>query len=162
MLRRLVKVCEAVSAALLVVMFSAFLLHIAMRYVFNDPLGWTVELQTICWLWLILWASALVLSEDEEIRFDIVYGSVSGRVRRVFRAVFSVVIVALYVVSLPAVYDYVDFMAVDESPYLDVPYNLLFSVYLIFAVASIVRYLWIGGSALMGLPDDRPDSNPAG
>jgi len=150
MLRGLVRVCEAVSSALLVVMFSAFLLHIAMRYVFNDPIGWTVELQTICWLWLILWASSLVLTEDEEIRFDIVYGAVPGGVRRVFRAVFSAAIVALYLVSLPAVYDYVDFMAVDESPYLDIPYNLLFSIYLLFAAASIVRYLWIGGTAILG------------
>ena len=40
------------------------------------PIGWTHELSVILWVWLVLWGAAFVLTEREEIRFDIIYGAV--------------------------------------------------------------------------------------
>ena len=64
---------EDVLSALLAVMFVAFMLQIVTRYVLNAPLSWTAELSTLCWVWGILWGAGLVLRDDEEIRFDILY-----------------------------------------------------------------------------------------
>jgi TRAP-type C4-dicarboxylate transport system permease small subunit len=66
---------EDVMAALLGVMFVAFLLQIVFRYFFSFPVGWTSELTVAAWLWLVLWGSAFVLTEKEEIRFDLVYSA---------------------------------------------------------------------------------------
>ena len=35
----------------------------------------------LCWLWVVLWGAAFVVSDNEEIRFDIVYDAVPERVR---------------------------------------------------------------------------------
>ena len=59
---------ENVAAGLLAVMFAAFIVQIAFRYLFNFPIGWTSELTVVCWLWLVLWGAAFVLKEREEIR----------------------------------------------------------------------------------------------
>jgi C4-dicarboxylate transporter DctQ subunit len=67
---------ENVAALLLAVMFLAFIVQIVFRYVFNFPIGWTSELSTVTWLWLVLWGAAFVVPESEEIRFDLVYGAV--------------------------------------------------------------------------------------
>src|SRR5438105_3114565 len=53
---------ENVAAAMLAVMFAAFIIQIAFRYLFNFPIGWTSELTVVMWLWLVLWGSAFVLS----------------------------------------------------------------------------------------------------
>jgi C4-dicarboxylate transporter, DctQ subunit len=74
---------ENVAAAMLAVMFIAFLIQILFRYVLNWPAGWASELSTIMWIWLVLWGAAFVVREREEIRFDIFYGSVAPRTRRV-------------------------------------------------------------------------------
>ncbi len=58
---------------MLAVMFVAFIIQIVFRYLFNFPIGWTSELTVVMWLWLVLWGSAFVLKEREEIRFDLVY-----------------------------------------------------------------------------------------
>src|SRR3546814_8095963 len=64
---------ENVLAAMLAAMFAAFLLQIAFRYLLNLPIGWTSEVSAILWIWMVLWGAALVLREEEEIRFDLVY-----------------------------------------------------------------------------------------
>jgi len=134
---------EAVPAILLATMFLAFILQVFMRYVMDDPIGWTVEVCVIAWLWILLWGQSVAATEDDEIRFDIVYGSVRPRVRRWFRVVFSIFAVALYGISLPALWDFVTFMKIQETSYLDIPFSWVYSIALIFAVVSILRYLWI-------------------
>ncbi|HLT76919.1 MAG TPA: TRAP transporter small permease subunit, partial [Ferrovibrio sp.] len=65
---------ENVLAAMLVGMFAVFLLQIAFRYLLNLPIGWTNEVSTVLWIWLVLWGAAFVIREEEEIRFDLIYG----------------------------------------------------------------------------------------
>ena len=107
------------------------------------------------WLWTVLWGAAFVLRESEEIRFDIVYSAVSERTRHVFAIITGTVLILLYAISLPAAYAYVSFMKVERSAYLHVPINYMYSVYLIFAVASICRYVWIVYQAILAIRDAR-------
>jgi C4-dicarboxylate transporter, DctQ subunit len=144
---------ENVLAALLTAMFIAFLIQIIARYVFNFPVGWTYEVSLLAWLWGVLWGAAFVVTEREEIRFDIVYGALTPRVRRIFTVVSGLTLIILYTVSLPAVLSYVSFMKVERAAHLRITFDWLFSVYTIFAVASIIRYGWLVFRALRGTRD---------
>ena len=53
--RFLYRRAENLLALMLAVMFIAFLLQIAFRYLLNLPTGWTSELTVVMWLWLVLW-----------------------------------------------------------------------------------------------------------
>jgi C4-dicarboxylate transporter, DctQ subunit len=141
---------ENVAAALLAAMFLAFIVQVVFRYLFDWPLGWTFELSIVCWLWGVLWGAAFVVRERDEIRFDVLYGAMPAAARRGFALASGLALVAIYVVSLPAIADYVRFMRVERSAYLGIPFDLLFSVYLLFAVASIARYLRLAWRALRG------------
>ena len=141
---------ENVLAALLAAMFVAFIIQIVMRYVMNAPVGWTTEVSTLAWLWGILWGAALVLTDEEEIRFDVIYGAIPPWLRRVFDVVTGSVVVGVFAWSLPAVYDYVTFMKVEKSAYLGIRFNWLYSVYLVFAVAMIIRHAVIVWRAATG------------
>ena len=55
----------------------------------------------------------------------------------------ALAVVVLYGMSLPAAYAYVSFMKVERSAYLDIRFDWLYSIFLVFAVAVIVRYLWL-------------------
>jgi TRAP-type C4-dicarboxylate transport system permease small subunit len=134
---------ENVVALLFAVMFVAFILQIVFRYVFNFPVGWTTELTLVCWLWMVLWGSAFVLKESEEIRFDLISSAVGPRARRAMGMVMAVALVVLYAMSLPAAIRYVTFMKVEKSSYLHIRLDWLYSIYVIFAVAVIVRYAWL-------------------
>ena len=141
---------ENVAAGLLTVMFAAFLVQIVFRYFFNFPVGWTSELSVITWLWLVLWGAAFVVRESEEIRFDLFYGAAGPRARRAMGVITGVAIVLLYGASLPATVKYVSFMKVEKTSYLKIPFDWLYSIYVLFLVAVIARYLWLLSQLLRG------------
>ena len=149
---------EDLLAALLAIMFVAFLLQIAFRYLLNFPVGWTSELTIIAWLWGVLWGAAFVVKEREEVRFDLIYGALGARTRRIAGISTGVAIVALYAMSLPATIDYVRFMKVERTAYLKIRFDHLFSIYVIFVVAVIVRYVWILWHLLRGKDPQASDS----
>ena len=143
-------------------MFLAFILQVVFRYLFNLPIGWTHEISVMLWVWLVLWGAAFVVRENEEIRFDLIYGSVGPNARRIMCLVTAVALVVLYGMSLPAVVDYVTFMKVERTAYLKVRFDFLFSIYVIFVIASIVRYCWLGWKAMRGEAPAEFDPTKAG
>ena len=148
---------ENVAAAMLAVMFAAFVIQIVFRYFFNLPTGWTTELTVVAWLWLVLWGSAFVLGEKEEIRFDLIYSAVRPRVRIGMAIVCALAIIGLYGASLKPSFDYVSFMKVEKASYLKVRMDWLYSIYIVFLVAIIVRYLWLLSQLLRG-KDPQPET----
>ncbi|HBU96871.1 TRAP transporter small permease [Thalassospira lucentensis] len=141
---------ENIAALMLAVMFGAFIVQVACRYLLNFPIGGASELTIIMWLWIVLWGAAFVLREDDEIRFDIVYSAVPRKVRRVMTILAALALLLLYGVSLPATWDFVTFMKIQDTSYLDIRFDWLFSIYVIFAVAILIRYTWILIAALRG------------
>ena len=150
---------EDVAVGLLAVMFVAFLVQIVFRYLLNFPIGWTSELTIITWLWVVLWGAAFVVKESEEVRFDLLHAAAGRRTRRLMGIVAALAILVLYAGSLPASADYVQFMKVERTAYLKIPFDWLYSIYLIFAMAIIVRYAWLLWHLLRGRdPDEAPAS----
>lgn len=164
MLQRIVgalhRFAEAVAAALLALIFIAFIVQIAMRYLFNWPVGWTTELSLAAWLWLVLWGAAFVLKDDEEIRIDLLAERAGLRTRRVLGAVGALSLIVLFGMSLPATWSYVSFMKVEKSSYLGIRMDLMYSIYLVFAVAVIGRSvrLLVRGPAAPGGDASTPPS----
>jgi TRAP-type C4-dicarboxylate transport system permease small subunit len=140
-LKPLHRFAEAFAAFLLAVIFVSFIVQIALRYLFNWPVGWTTELSLVAWLWLVLWGAAFVLRDEDEIRIDFVTSHAGPRARRVIGAVAAVCVIVLFGMSLPASYSYVTFMKVEKSSYLNIRMDILYSIYLVFAVAVVARAL---------------------
>jgi TRAP-type C4-dicarboxylate transport system permease small subunit len=134
---------ENVAAAMLAVMFSAFLVQIVFRYFFNLPVGWASELTVVMWLWLVLWGAAFVVPEREAIRFDLLAASAGRRTRLAMGIVAALALLFLYGASLPATWSYVTFMKVESSSYLKIRMDWLYAIYLVFLVAVLARYLRI-------------------
>jgi TRAP-type C4-dicarboxylate transport system permease small subunit len=134
---------ENIAAGMLAVMFVAFILQIVFRYFLNFPVGWTSELTVVLWLWLVLWGAAFVVKESEEIRFDLLTASVGPRARIVLGIFVAVALVVLYGAAFKPSFDYVTFMKVERSSYLKIRMDWLFSIFLVFLAAVIVRYLWL-------------------
>ena len=152
---------ENILAAMLAVMFSVFILQIVFRYILNLPIGWTHEISVIMWLWMVLFGTAFVVRDSEEIRFDIVYSAVSERWRRGMVAISAITLIFFFAISLPAVIDYITFMKVEKTAYLKIRFDWLYSIYAIFAVAMIVRQFWLGCQAIWGRGLDAFDPTKA-
>ncbi|WP_346913630.1 TRAP transporter small permease subunit [uncultured Roseibium sp.] len=132
---------ENILALVLASLFVSFLIQIVFRYVLNLPLGWTVEYVSIAWLWGILFGYAFVVREDDVIRLDIVYGSVPVAIQRIMDVFAGLVCAGIFLWTLPNVWDYVTFMAIERTAYMQIRFDYVFMIYIPFALSVIIRSL---------------------
>lgn len=131
---------DGVAAAMLAAMFATFLLQIVSRYLFNLSIGWTVELCLTLWLWSVFWVAAFCTKDSDHIRFDMLYHAVSPRTQRFFSAFGALAIVVAMTLAFLPTLDYVDFYRIKKSPVMRIPLNYVFSIFVVFMAALIVRY----------------------
>ncbi len=145
---------ENVLALMLAVLFVLFILQIVFRYILNLSSGWAYELSAILWVWIVLFGASFVLRKRDEVRLDIIYSSVSSRIRRAMTVVFALATIALLCIGLPAIVDYVLFMKIERTAYLKLRYDHVYSIFIVFTVVTIIRYIWIAGVAVWGKDAD--------
>lgn len=151
-------VAEQFAVLMLALIFVAFVLQIALRYLFNWPVGWTSEISVVAWLWLILFGTGFVLKDSEELRIDFIYANVGRRLRLVMGIVGSVLIAILLARSFLPSWDYISFMKVEKASYLKIRFDWLYSIYLAFIVALVVRHVVGVVRMLRGHDPLKPDT----
>jgi len=133
---------DNVAVALLAAIFLSFILQIVSRYIIRQPLGWTLEACLLAWLWLVFWSTAFTLKEEDHVRFTVLCDTARPNVRRIYMIITAICVVAALGTSLPATFDFVTFMKIEKTSLLKVRFDYVFSVYLIFSIAIIARYVW--------------------
>ena len=64
---------NAIGVVLFASLFLVFVVQVTARFGFNQPLAWTDEAAVVLYLWAILWGSALVCKDRENVAFDLLY-----------------------------------------------------------------------------------------
>jgi len=164
-------IADMIAAGLLAAIFVTFLLQIATRYLPNvvtffdlnhipelfaiRPLGWSLELIGILWVWVIFFSCAFVVREHEHVKFDIIYLWVSSKTRTIFTIISAAAIVVGMIYALMPTLDYIDWMkmrktATVRNPFTGskIPMRTIFSVYGGFMIVVTVRYAWLAVEAL--------------
>jgi TRAP-type C4-dicarboxylate transport system permease small subunit len=139
MTRWLQRAANAVGGGLFLALFVVFIIQIAARFGFNQPLPWTDEAAVVLYIWVILWAAAVMVPEREHVVFDLVWNSVGRRTRQAMQIVGNGLIGGLALVGLPASWDYVHFMAREGTPVLDVPLMWVYLPFVLLMAALVVR-----------------------
>lgn len=148
---------ENVAVAMLAAMFLTFVAQITSRYVINHPIGWTVELCLMLWIWIVFWGSAFCVRDQDLVTFDILYLAVGAKPRKIFAIVSALAIVVGLLAALPATWDFISFYKIKKSATLKIRLDYVFGVYAIFAVAAITRYAFRVVSLIRkGAPEDQP------
>lgn len=153
---------EDVAVLLSAVMFAAFIVQIASRYLFNAPTDWTYEIILITWVWLVFWGAAFLLRDEDHVKFDVLYNLCRERTRRVLSLLIALALSAAFLVSAAPTWDFISFKAIRSSDVLGIRMDLIFGVYLLFLAATLARYLLrafrlMRGDALAGLEkEERP------
>lgn len=133
---------DALIGALLAALFATFVLQIAFRYLLNWPVGWSVEVCLTLWLWLVLLGAALSVPDREHVRFDMLEQRLPPRARRIAGLVSALALLAGFLAVLGPSFDYVSFYRIKRSATLRIPLSWVFSVFLVFAAALVLRQLW--------------------
>ena len=120
-------------------MFGAFLVGVVSRYVFNDPISWSIEVCAIAYVWIVFFSSATIVPMREHITFDMLYNAVGPRTRRVFAIASAGSILVVFAAGLPTTLEYIGFLGRKRTLMLHIPLSYVYSCFAIFMVAAIVR-----------------------
>lgn len=135
---RLKRAAELLSALLFAAMLAAFLVQVFTRYVLDDPASWTLEVCSITYVWIVFFASAVIVDQRQHITFDMLYKSVNARRRRALAVISSAAILVMFTVGLPGTIDYIAFMSKKYSLMLHIRMDLLYSCFGLFVIGAIV------------------------
>ncbi len=73
----------------------------------------------------------------------------------------SVALLVLYAASFKAAFAYVAFMKVEKTAYLKIRFDWLYSIYIVFVVAAICRYIYLAWQAMRGVAPEAFDPTKA-
>lgn len=141
LIRLLRQGAEHVGQILFAVMFGAFLLQIFSRYVMSDPLPWTDEVALIAFLWLVFWTCGLILTDREQVRFDIFVRALPQGAQRLTAALGHLLVVGLFGAALPTILDYIAFLWREKTPVLQISLDWVYACFGLALVAIVLRAL---------------------
>jgi TRAP-type C4-dicarboxylate transport system permease small subunit len=130
---------DAIGAGLFALLFLVFMIQVTARFAFDRPLTWTDEAAVVLYVWVILWAAALIVPEREHVMFDLLWNAVGRRTRRAMRLAGHAMIGGLAAWALPACWDYVHFMRREGTPVLGLPFMWVYLPFVLLLAALVVR-----------------------
>ena len=151
MLRWLKTAADVIGGGLFLALFVVFVVQVTARFGFNQPMAWTDESAVILYVWIILWAAAVVVPEREHVVFDLVWNSVNRRTRQVMRIVGNLLVGGLALIAIPASWDYVHFMNREGTPVLGISFMWVFLPFVLLLMAVVVRAIGAIVNAVRGI-----------
>ena len=144
------KAANVIGGGLFLTLFIVFVIQITARFFFNKPMAWTDEAAVILYVWVILWAAAVVVPEREHVVFDLVWNSVSYRGRQAMAIVGNLLVGGLALWGIPGCWDYVHFMAREGTPVLGLSFMWVFLPFVFLLAALAIRSAWAIWNAIHG------------
>ena len=129
---------ELVSAALFATMFGGFMVQVFSRYVLNDPVVWTLELCSLAYVWGVCFTAGALVREREHIAFDMLYQHARPAWRRGLAIATTGLIALLFLAGLPGTIDFVVFMGRMRTLDLRIPFDVVFSCFVLFLLLTVL------------------------
>ena len=152
---------EFIAAIMMAAMFVTFILQVFIRYtarmewvadtipIFDPNLyGWTLEFCLVLWIWLVFWGSALIVRERDHVIFDLIYTSVSPKIRK-WMAIFSCLAISVsFLWVLEPTWEKFYILRLKRTATLSnlfgdwIRVRDIYSIFFLFLLAVSSRYAW--------------------
>jgi len=161
--------CEFIAAMILAAIFLIFLLQIFARYTSKiawlmpneqisnwmltvEPVGWTINLISLLWVWLIFFGCSFVVRERDHVKFDILYRALPEHLRRIAIIVVSLITIFVLLWSFLPTWDSIFGSRLMDLKKIQtlrmpitgdkIPIKWLFASYITLMIVVILRYAW--------------------
>jgi len=170
-LKRTSRAAEFIAAMVLAMIFIIFLLQIFTRYAPKiawlmpippihdwmmalEPIGWTVNLISLLWVWLIFFGCSFIVNESDHVAFDVFFQALSRSWQRHFAMATALIMVAAMLYSFGPTWDAIFGSRLMELKKIQtlrvpvtgdkIPIKWLFASYILLMIVITLRYLWRG------------------
>ena len=132
---------DFIGAGIFAVLFLSLVAQVLLRFVLRTPAAWTEELATIAYVWVIFWGTAFCVPLATHVAVDFIVPRFAPPLRRVLYALGLAALALCFVWALPGTADYLRFIMRERTPVLDLPFGIVYAVFLAAALAVVLRCL---------------------
>ena len=167
LLTKVTRITEFIAAMALAAIFIIFLIQIFSRYAPNiawlipfsfisdwmlslKPVGWTVNLISLLWVWVIFFSCSFFVKDHDHVRFDIIFYALPARHRHYLKLFGAVLMVGAFAYSFGPSWDAIfgsRLMELKKLQTLRIPITgdkiaikWLFAPYILLMIAVMARY----------------------
>ncbi|MFR1050526.1 MAG: TRAP transporter small permease [Lachnospirales bacterium] len=88
-------------------LFLVFCFQVIMRYLFNNPQTWTLEVEQMCFLWLVLLGACFAQREKSHVTFTLLYDNLSVRGKAITTLIGNLIIAVTFLAAVIPSFRYV-------------------------------------------------------
>jgi len=111
--RKLSVIANLVCVVLFALVFLSFCLKIVARSM-NYNVQWADDFSIILFLWILFLANGLVVRNEQQITFDLIYKHLHGRIKRWVLGLRTSLVVGIFIAATPGSIDYILFCGARE------------------------------------------------
>jgi TRAP-type C4-dicarboxylate transport system permease small subunit len=146
---RLRQMADWAACGMFAAVFLIFNYKIFTRYFEHDEAVWADEVLVILFIWIIFWANAFLMRDQDQITFDLVYRLLPPAAKRIAALTRFVLVGGIFLWALPGSLDYIRFLWREHTPVLNLRLDIVYSCFGVFLIAVIARSL-LGAGKLLG------------
>ena len=124
-----------------VIMFVVFVIQIAARYVFNNPLPWAYEITVTCYLWTVVLSACYAERSRSHVTFTLVYDALGIKAKAVCAFLGNLIIAVAFAVSIVPSIKFVSFMKMQETSVFHIGLNIVYAPYILFLIFILIYTL---------------------
>ena len=124
------------------VLFGVFVLQIFFRYILRNPQPWSMEVTSMCYVWVVLLGACFAQRKRSHVTFTLIYDLLPVRLKSFTAFLGNLIIFVAPAASVSPTWDYIKFMKVQKSSVLKVGLNYIFAPYMVF-LAMMLFYIGI-------------------
>jgi TRAP-type C4-dicarboxylate transport system permease small subunit len=133
---------EALTVAMFVLVFIAFIYKIVMRYAVGDAVAWADEVSVVLFIWMVFLANGFVLEDRRQIVFDLIHRNLSPRAQHAIEIIRGLLVCSIIVCGFPGAIDYTAFLWRERTPVLRWRLDIVYACFALFLLAVVARSAW--------------------
>ncbi len=126
-----------------VALFLIFCFQVFMRYIVNNPQSWTLEVEQMCFLWLVLLGACFAQREKAHVTFTLLYDNLSVKGKAITAMLGNLIISVTFLAAIIPSLHYILGLAAraQVTSILKIPKTLVFFPYVVFLIIILIYTL---------------------
>lgn len=114
-----------------------------MRYIVNNPQSWTLEVEQMCFLWLVLLGACFAQREKAHVTFTLLYDNLNIKGKAITAMLGNLIISVTFLAAIIPSLHYILGLAAraQVTSILKIPKTLVFFPYIVFLVIILIYTL---------------------
>ena len=113
-------------------LFGVFIMQVFYRYILRDPKSWSMEVTSICFVWVVLLGACYAQRKRGHVTFTLIYDMLSVKWKSLSAFLGNLIIFAALAISVVPTWEYIQFMKVQKSSVLKIGLNYIYLPYMAF------------------------------